>query len=172
MAGLLDPILKDAVVGSAEVRKIFQLSKGAPVAGCMITSGRIVKGKLRVRRRKEIIYEGLAQSLRSSQKRFAPSQFGGLLQHLLFEFVTGRAKLSFGPLPERGAQAYSQSCDRERQKARQIQKARRQGIVHSDQVRQEQRGEHRRKQPRPRAAEPSGGNDADLKQPRWVYERR
>jgi translation initiation factor IF-2 len=49
------------------VRKVFELSKGAPVAGCMVTSGRIVKGKVRVRRRKEIIYEGLTQSLRRFQ---------------------------------------------------------------------------------------------------------
>ncbi len=67
MAGLLEPILKDVTVGAAEVRKIFELSKGAPVAGCMVLSGRIVKGKVRVRRRKEIIYEGLTQSLRRFQ---------------------------------------------------------------------------------------------------------
>src|SRR5256885_16361656 len=67
MAGLLEPILKDITVGAAEVRKIFELSKGAPVAGCMVTSGRIVKGKVRIRRRKEIIYEGLTQSLRRFQ---------------------------------------------------------------------------------------------------------
>ncbi len=67
MAGLLEPILKDSTVGVAEVRKIFALSKGAPVAGCMVTSGRIVKGKVRIRRRKEIIYEGVTQSLRRFQ---------------------------------------------------------------------------------------------------------
>ena len=67
MAGLLEPLLKDVTVGAAEVRKIFALSKGAPVAGCMVISGRIVKGKVRVRRRKEIIYEGIAQSLRRFQ---------------------------------------------------------------------------------------------------------
>ena len=67
MAGLLEPLLKDVTVGAAEVRKIFELSKGAPVAGCMVTSGRIVKGKVRLRRRKEIIYEGIAQSLRRFQ---------------------------------------------------------------------------------------------------------
>jgi translation initiation factor IF-2 len=33
----------------------------------MVVSGRIVKGKVRVRRRKEIIYEGIAQSLRRFQ---------------------------------------------------------------------------------------------------------
>ncbi len=67
MTGLLDPLLKDTVVGSAEVRQIFELSKGVPVAGCMVTTGRIARGKVRVRRRKEIIYEGILQSLRRFQ---------------------------------------------------------------------------------------------------------
>jgi translation initiation factor IF-2 len=67
MAGLLEPILKEVIIGSAEVRKIFQLSKGSPVAGCVVSSGRIAKGKVRVRRRKEIIYEGITQSLRRFQ---------------------------------------------------------------------------------------------------------
>jgi translation initiation factor IF-2 len=67
MAGLLEPLLKDLTLGAAEVRKIFELSKGTPVAGCMVVSGRIVKGKVRVRRRKEIIYEGITQSLRRFQ---------------------------------------------------------------------------------------------------------
>ena len=67
MAGLLDPDLKDTIVGSAEVRQIFELSKGIPVAGCMVTAGRIVRGKVRVRRRKDIIYEGVTQSLRRFQ---------------------------------------------------------------------------------------------------------
>jgi translation initiation factor IF-2 len=67
MAGLLDPLLKEVVTGSAEVRKIFELSKGVPVAGCMVTLGRIVRGKVRVRRKKELTYEGVTQSLRRFQ---------------------------------------------------------------------------------------------------------
>jgi translation initiation factor IF-2 len=67
MAGLLEPILKETVVGSAEVRQVFDLSKGTPVAGCMVSSGRIVRGKVRVRRRKDVIYEGVTQSLRRFQ---------------------------------------------------------------------------------------------------------
>ncbi|HXE42990.1 MAG TPA: translation initiation factor IF-2, partial [Candidatus Baltobacteraceae bacterium] len=67
LAGLLEPILKETIVGSAEVRKVFELSKGVPVAGCMVSSGRIVRGKVRVRRRKDIIYEGVTQSLRRFQ---------------------------------------------------------------------------------------------------------
>jgi translation initiation factor IF-2 len=67
MAGLLEPILKETVTGTAEVRKVFELSKGVPVAGCMVTNGRIVRGKVRVRRRKDLIYEGVTQSLRRFQ---------------------------------------------------------------------------------------------------------
>jgi translation initiation factor IF-2 len=67
MAGLLEPVTKEVIVGAAEVRQIFELSKGAPVAGSMVTSGRIVRGKVRVRRRKDIIYEGIMQSLRRFQ---------------------------------------------------------------------------------------------------------
>jgi translation initiation factor IF-2 len=67
MAGLLEPDTKETIIGSAEVRKVFELSKGVPVAGCMVSSGRIVRGKVRVRRRKDVIYEGVTQSLRRFQ---------------------------------------------------------------------------------------------------------
>lgn len=76
MAGLLDPILKDVVQGSAEVRKIFSLSKGVPVAGCMVTAGRIVRGKVRVMRRKGLIYEGVTQSLRRFQDEVSEVRAG------------------------------------------------------------------------------------------------
>jgi translation initiation factor IF-2 len=67
MAGLLDPLSKEVIVGSAEVRQVFELSKGMPVGGSMVTVGRIVRGKVRVRRRKDVIYEGVTQSLRRFQ---------------------------------------------------------------------------------------------------------
>ena len=67
MAGLLEPVVKENIIGSAEVRQVFELSKGAPVAGCIVANGRIVKGKARVRRRKDVIYEGVTQSLRRFQ---------------------------------------------------------------------------------------------------------
>ena len=67
MAGLLPPTLKDVVVGSAEVRQIFELSKGGAVAGCSVTLGRIVKGKVRVMRKKNLLYEGVTLSLRRFQ---------------------------------------------------------------------------------------------------------
>jgi translation initiation factor IF-2 len=92
MAGLLEPDLKDVVLGSAEVRKVFELSKGNPVAGCMVTSGRIAKGKVRVRRRKEIIYEGLVQSLRRFQDEVNEVRAGmecGIRIEGFGDFLTG-----------------------------------------------------------------------------------
>jgi translation initiation factor IF-2 len=67
MAGLLDPLVREVVIGSAEVRKLFELSKGGKVAGCVVSSGRLVKGKMRVMRRKNLIYEGVSLTLRRFQ---------------------------------------------------------------------------------------------------------
>ena len=92
MAGLLEPDLKDLVVGSAEVRQIFELSKGMPVAGCMVSMGRIVRGKVRVRRRKDVIYEGVTQSLRRFQDEVNEVRAGmecGIRIEGFGEFETG-----------------------------------------------------------------------------------
>jgi translation initiation factor IF-2 len=67
MAGLLEPLLKEVVIGAAEVRKLFTLSKGGNVAGCVVASGRISKGKVRVMRRKNLVFEGAILSLRRFQ---------------------------------------------------------------------------------------------------------
>jgi translation initiation factor IF-2 len=76
MAGLLDPIIKEVVVGAAEVKKVFELSKGGNVAGCIVSHGRIVKGKVRIMRRKNLIYEGHAQSLRRFQDEVSEVRAG------------------------------------------------------------------------------------------------
>lgn len=67
MAGLLDPLQKEVVVGQAEVRKVFELSKGGKVAGCYVSSGKLVRGKMRVRRRTHVIYEGVSLTLKRFQ---------------------------------------------------------------------------------------------------------
>jgi translation initiation factor IF-2 len=67
MAGLLDPVIKEVVVGAADVKKVFELSKGGSVAGCAVGHGRILKGKVRIMRRKNLVYEGQIQSLRRFQ---------------------------------------------------------------------------------------------------------
>ncbi len=67
MAGLLEPISKEVSLGMAEVRKVFSMSKGGNVAGCMITNGRVVKGRCRILRRKEVLFEGAIGAIRRFQ---------------------------------------------------------------------------------------------------------
>jgi translation initiation factor IF-2 len=68
MEGLLEPESKEVVVGRAEVRQIFQLSKGPLIAGCYVNSGRIQRsGRVRVLRRKAVQYEGKIISLKHFQ---------------------------------------------------------------------------------------------------------
>ena len=67
MAGLLDPLLKEVVIGQAEVRKVFELSKGGKVAGCYVSNGKLLRGKMRVRRKTHLIYEGVSLTLKRFQ---------------------------------------------------------------------------------------------------------
>ncbi len=67
MAGLLDPELRETQIGTALVKKVFNLSK-FPVAGCMVQSGRIARNaRARVVRRKQPIYDGGIQTLKRFQ---------------------------------------------------------------------------------------------------------
>ncbi len=67
MAGLLEPELREAVIGHAEVRQVFQLTKGI-VAGCSVTDGRISRtARARVLRRRQPIYDGDIATLRRFQ---------------------------------------------------------------------------------------------------------
>ncbi len=64
MAGLLDPETRESVIGHAEVKKVFELSKGL-VAGCAVTDGRISRtGRARVLRGRQPIYDGGLATLR------------------------------------------------------------------------------------------------------------
>jgi translation initiation factor IF-2 len=64
MAGLLDPDEKQVVIGAAEVRQLFPLSKGGVVAGCMVTDGRINRTKVRVMRGDKELHAGKVGTLR------------------------------------------------------------------------------------------------------------
>jgi translation initiation factor IF-2 len=67
MVGMLDPEIREAVAGHAEVRQVFDLSKGT-VAGCYVTDGRIIRtGRARVLRKRQPIYDGGIATLRRFQ---------------------------------------------------------------------------------------------------------
>jgi translation initiation factor IF-2 len=67
MAGMLEPELRETVIGHAEVRQVFDLSKGK-VAGCYVSDGRISRSaRARVLRKKQPIYDGGIATLRRFQ---------------------------------------------------------------------------------------------------------
>jgi len=58
MAGLLAPETRESVVGHAEVKKVFDLTKGK-VAGCVVIDGRIARNlRARLLRGRQPIYDG------------------------------------------------------------------------------------------------------------------
>ena len=68
MTGMLEPILKEHVNGNAVVRQIFDMGKRGKVAGCMCMKGKVtLKGRARVKRKDEVLYEGKIQTLRRFQ---------------------------------------------------------------------------------------------------------
>jgi translation initiation factor IF-2 len=67
MAGLLDPEHRETVIGHAEVKQVFQLSRGI-VAGCLVSDGRVSRtARARVLRRRQPVYDGGLSTLRRFQ---------------------------------------------------------------------------------------------------------
>lgn len=65
LSGLLAPNIKENILGSAEVRKIFDVSKLGRIAGCMVTAGVIRRGaKARLMRDGVVVYSGDVRSVR------------------------------------------------------------------------------------------------------------
>jgi translation initiation factor IF-2 len=65
LEGLLKPEIREVVLGAAEVRQVFRLSKGSTIAGCMITSGSIPRtSKVRLLRDGTTVWAGRIGSLR------------------------------------------------------------------------------------------------------------
>ncbi|WP_422657255.1 translation initiation factor IF-2 [Paenibacillus sp. EC2-1] len=65
MKGMLDPIYKENVIGHAEVRNTFKVTKVGTIAGCMVTSGKIARNaEMRLIRDGIVIHEGKIDSLK------------------------------------------------------------------------------------------------------------
>ena len=65
MSGLLDPIIKEVIVGTAEVLEVFNSPKFGQVAGCNVIEGNVLRNKpVRVLRDEVVIFEGELNSLR------------------------------------------------------------------------------------------------------------
>ena len=65
LKGMLAPKFEEIVIGQAEVRDIFKVSKIGTIAGCIVTDGSIIRDSLvRVLRNGIVIYEGKLASLK------------------------------------------------------------------------------------------------------------
>ncbi len=65
MKGLLDPEYEEKVIGQAEVRETFKVSRIGTIAGSYVTDGKITRdSSVRLIRDGVVLYEGELQALR------------------------------------------------------------------------------------------------------------
>lgn len=68
LKGMLEPETKESVIGHAEVRAIFRISKIGNVAGCYVLDGELQRNaRVRVMRGKEVQFDGEVASLKHIQ---------------------------------------------------------------------------------------------------------
>jgi len=65
MSGMLTPDKKEEIIGTAEIRQVFKVSKIGSIAGCMVTAG-VVRRAARIRLLREnlVIFTGELESLK------------------------------------------------------------------------------------------------------------
>jgi translation initiation factor IF-2 len=65
MEGMLSPVFKEEITGTAEIREIFKVSKVGSIAGCMVITGKIFRNSgIRLIRESVVIYTGELASLK------------------------------------------------------------------------------------------------------------
>ena len=65
LSGLLDPVIKEEIVGNAQVLEVFNSPKFGQVAGCQVIEGSVLRNKpVRVLRDNVVIHQGELDSLR------------------------------------------------------------------------------------------------------------
>jgi translation initiation factor IF-2 len=77
LSGLLDPIIREEIVGTAEVLEVFSSPKFGQIAGSMVIEGSILRSKpVRVLRDDIVIFEGELDSLRRFKDDIAEVKSG------------------------------------------------------------------------------------------------
>ncbi|MCP5366315.1 MAG: translation initiation factor IF-2 [Hyphomicrobiales bacterium] len=65
LSGMLSPTLKENLLGYAEIREVFNITKVGKVGGCMVTEGTVKRGaKVRLLRDNVVIHEGELSQLK------------------------------------------------------------------------------------------------------------
>ncbi|BDU60752.1 translation initiation factor IF-2 [Candidatus Rickettsia kotlanii] len=71
MSGMLNPIVREQYIGSAEIRQIFNITKVGKIAGSYVTKGIIKKGAgVRLLRDNVVIHEGKLKTLKRFKDEF------------------------------------------------------------------------------------------------------
>lgn len=77
MAGLLEPVLEEHIMGHAEVKEIFRVPKVGAVAGCQVTDGHVDRNaKVRLLRDNVVVFDGRLASLRRFKEDVKEVQTG------------------------------------------------------------------------------------------------
>jgi translation initiation factor IF-2 len=77
MSGLLAPTLRETMLGNAEIREVFSITRVGKVAGCIVTEGKVERGaKVRLIRDKVVIHEGTLKTLKRFKDEVKEVQTG------------------------------------------------------------------------------------------------
>ena len=77
MAGLLEPIYKENVIGHADIKQIFSVPKIGKIAGCYVSDGQVDRNaKIRLLRDNVVIFDGKIASLKRLQNDAKEVQAG------------------------------------------------------------------------------------------------
>jgi translation initiation factor IF-2 len=65
MSGLLAPTLRETMLGNAEIKQVFNITKVGNIAGCVVTDGKVERGaKVRLIRDSVVVHEGTLKTLK------------------------------------------------------------------------------------------------------------
>ena len=77
MSGLLAPTLRETMLGNAEIRQVFNITKVGNIAGCLVTDGKVERGaKVRLIRDNVVIHEGTLKTLKRFKDEVKEAQVG------------------------------------------------------------------------------------------------
>ncbi len=65
LTGMLSPTTKETIIGNAELREVFNITKVGKIAGCLVTEGVVRRGsRVRLLRDNVVIHEGALKTLK------------------------------------------------------------------------------------------------------------
>jgi translation initiation factor IF-2 len=77
MSGLLAPTVRETMMGNAEIKQVFNITKVGNIAGCLVTDGKVERGMgVRLIRDNVVIHEGTLKTLKRFKDEVKEVQVG------------------------------------------------------------------------------------------------